>query len=80
MMMIGDADDDNHDGNDDGEQVKTDKSSLPVETCWNWREPCSPDRERKNIEIVRIIIVDTSLVICKDNNANITLMLKFIPF
>ena len=74
MMMIGDADDDNRG------QVKTDKSSLPVETCWNWREPCSPDREREKIEIVRIIIVDTSLVICKDNNANITLMLKVYTF
>ena len=47
MMMIGDTDDDDDDGNDDGGQVKTGKSSLPVETCWNWREPCSPDKERE---------------------------------
>ena len=48
MMMIGDTDDDNYDDddNDDGGQVKTGKSSLPVETCWNWRELCSPNREK----------------------------------
>ena len=40
-MAIDDDDDDNDDGNDDGGQVKTGKSSLPI-------EPCTPDREREN--------------------------------
>jgi len=44
-FMINSNDDDD-DGNDDGGQVKTGKSSLPVETCWNWSEPCSPDTEK----------------------------------
>ena len=43
-FMINSNDDDD-DGNDDGGQVKTGKSSLPIEICWNWREPCTPDRE-----------------------------------